>query len=81
MRRSRQAVSGPNAGKENEMPPPNPIQMQKFLGGLDYPAARDDIVEHARQKGADDDVLQHLQALPDRQYDGSNAVSKEFSDT
>ncbi len=63
------------------MSAPNPIQMQKYLGGLDYPAARDDIVDHARQNGADDEVLQHLQAIPDRQYDGPNAVSKEFSGT
>ncbi|MFC4856966.1 DUF2795 domain-containing protein [Actinophytocola glycyrrhizae] len=61
-------------------PNPNPIQMQKYLGGMDYPAGRDEIVEHAREKGADDDVLRHLQAIPDRQYDGPNAVSKEFSD-
>ena len=63
------------------MPTPNPIQMQKYLGGLDYPAGRDDIVAHARQNGADDDVVQHLEALPDRTYDGPNAVSKEFSNT
>lgn len=63
------------------MPTPNPIQMQKYLGGIDYPASRDDIVERARSNGADDDVLQHLQALPDRQYDGPNAVSREFSNT
>jgi hypothetical protein len=72
---------GSDAGKENEMPTPNPIEMQKYLGGLNYPAARDDIVEHAREKGANKDVLEHLQALPDRQYDGPNAVSKEFSNT
>jgi hypothetical protein len=63
------------------MSTPNPIQMQKFLGGMEYPAGRDDIVEHARQNGADDDVLEHLRSLPDRNYDGPNAVSKEFSNT
>jgi hypothetical protein len=63
------------------MPTPNPIQMQKYLGGLDYPAGRDDIVAHAREKGADSDVIVHLEALPDRTYDGPNAVSKEFSNT
>ena len=63
------------------MSAPNPIQMQKYLGGVDYPCDRDGLVEHARSKGADGDVLEHLQALPDRTYDGPNAVSAEFSRT
>jgi hypothetical protein len=63
------------------MPAPNPIQMQKFLGGVNYPCDRDELVEHARSKGADDEVLEHLRALPDRTYDGPNAVSAEFSRT
>ena len=58
---------------------PNPIQMQKFLGGVDYPASRDDLVKHAEGKGADDDVLEGLRAIEDRTYDGPNAVSAAFS--
>ena len=63
------------------MSAPNPIQMQKYLGGVDYPCDRDGLVEHAKSNGADDDVLDHLRALPDRTYDGPNAVSAEFSRT
>jgi hypothetical protein len=58
---------------------PNPIQMQKFLGGVDYPASRDDLVRHAEQHGADDDVLEGLRQMEDRSYDGPNAVSQAFS--
>lgn len=61
------------------MSKPNPVQMQKFLGGVDYPAGRDELVEHARSAGADDAVLEHLQALPDRTFDGPNAVSQSFA--
>jgi len=42
----------------------NPIQVQKFLGGLDYPTDKNSIVERARQRGADNDVIQTLQSLP-----------------
>ncbi|PXY23521.1 DUF2795 domain-containing protein [Prauserella sp. PE36] len=63
------------------MAQPNPIQMQKYLAGVDYPCSRDDLVEHARSKGADDDVLEHLRSLPERTYDGPNAVSAEYSKT
>ena len=58
---------------------PNPIQMQKSLSGVDYPASRDDLVQHAERNGADEDVLRQLRSMPDREYDGPNAVSAEFS--
>ena len=58
---------------------PNPIQMQKFLGGIEYPASRDQLVRHAEAKGADDAVLEGLKGIPDREYNGPNAVSQAFS--
>lgn len=57
---------------------PNPIQVQKFLGGLDYPASKDDIVSKAESAGADDNVMDALRGLPDREYDGPNGISKEL---
>ena len=58
---------------------PNPIQMQKYLSGVSYPASRDDLVRHAEQQGADEEVLENLRTMPDREYNGPNAVSQEFS--
>jgi hypothetical protein len=58
----------------------NPVQAQKFLGGLDYPASKQDLVEHAEQQGADQDVLDVLRRISDREYDGPNAVSEEISE-
>ncbi|EHR51430.1 Protein of unknown function (DUF2795) [Saccharomonospora marina XMU15] len=63
------------------MSAPNPIQMQKYLSGVDYPCTREQLVEHARSKGADEEVLEHLRALPDRTYNGPNAVSQEYART
>jgi hypothetical protein len=60
---------------------PNPIEMQKYLSGVDYPADRDTLVEHARKHGASDEVVQHLESLPNRSYDGPNAVSKDYANT
>ena len=56
----------------------NPIQAQKFLSGMDYPASKQEIVEHAQQQGADEDVRAALEQIADRQYDGPNAVSEEL---
>ncbi len=55
---------------------PNPIQLQKHLSGVDYPAKRDDLVKAARSQGADDSMVNALKGIPDREYDGPNAVSK-----
>ncbi|MFJ4045447.1 DUF2795 domain-containing protein [Microbacterium sp. NPDC089987] len=55
---------------------PNPIQIQKFLGGIDYPASKDDIIASARESGADDAVLDALNGIEDREYDGPTGVSE-----
>ncbi|WP_173924172.1 DUF2795 domain-containing protein [Agromyces sp. Marseille-P2726] len=56
-----------------------PIEIQKYLGGIDYPASRDEIVRTAEGSGADREVLDALRGLPDRQYDGPTAVSEAVS--
>ena len=58
---------------------PNPIQVQKYLGGIDYPASKADIVEKATSAGADSDIIDALNGIADREYDGPTAVSQEIS--
>jgi hypothetical protein len=55
---------------------PNPIQLQKHLKGVDYPASKSDLVAAAREHGADQEIIKALEAMPDREYDGPNAVSQ-----
>ena len=57
----------------------NPIELQKALGGMDYPASRDELVKHAQSKNAADDVLSALKDLPDRKYKTPADVNKEAS--
>lgn len=52
------------------------IQVQKALGGISYPATKDQLIEHARGANASRDVLDALQQIPDQEYDGPNEVSK-----
>ncbi|MPY09370.1 DUF2795 domain-containing protein [Arthrobacter bussei] len=61
------------------MADPSPIDIQKALGGMDYPASRDDLVKHAEDKGADASVLDTLKNLPDREFDSPTDVNKEAS--
>ncbi len=51
----------------------SPIDIQKALKGMDYPASKQQILEHA--KGSDKDVLDALQKIDDREYEGPSGVS------
>ncbi|SMO85192.1 Protein of unknown function [Geodermatophilus aquaeductus] len=51
----------------------SPIDIQKALKGMDYPATKEQILEHA--KGGDKDVLDALQKIDDREYEGPSGVS------
>ncbi|MCL5411335.1 MAG: DUF2795 domain-containing protein [Patescibacteria group bacterium] len=56
----------------------NPIQVQKYLKGVDYPVSKGDLLETARREGADEEVLKTLERLPERIYNGPNAVTEEI---
>ena len=57
----------------------NPIELQKALVSMDYPASREELVKHARSKNAGDDILSALKDLPDRNYETPADVNKEVS--
>lgn len=57
----------------------NPIELQKHLGGVDYPASRDDLVAAAEKNGAGDDVLDALKGLPERDFDAPTDVTQAVS--
>lgn len=54
----------------------NPVQLQKYLKGVDYPASKDDLIKKAKQEGADDNVCKVLAQLPDQRYQTPADVSQ-----
>ena len=54
----------------------NPVQIQKFLKGVDYSASKQDLIEHAKEQGADENVCSTLEQMPDEQYETPADVSK-----
>ncbi|AXE96486.1 DUF2795 domain-containing protein [Paraburkholderia sp. 22099] len=60
---------------------PNPIEVQKALHGVDYPTTREKLVEAARSNGANQDIVDLVGELPDKNYDSPAAVSKQLSRT
>jgi hypothetical protein len=60
---------------------PNPIQIQKHLGGLKSPASKEDILEKAREEGTDEAVavIDFLEQISDREYESPVAISRDMS--
>jgi Protein of unknown function (DUF2795) len=58
----------------------NPIQLQKHLSGVDYPASKEELVKHARQRGADQEALRTLESLPRDRFNSPNDVSEAVGD-
>jgi hypothetical protein len=55
---------------------PSFIEVQKYLAGVDYPATKDQLMEAARGNKASDEVLDLLDGLPDREFEGPTGVSE-----
>ena len=53
------------------------FRIQKYLSGLRYPALKPQIVDRARELGADSHVLDALRCLPDRAYESPVVLSCE----
>jgi hypothetical protein len=43
---------------------------------MDYPANKEELVDHAKSKGADENIMQTLEQLPDDDYETPADVSK-----
>ncbi|WP_031468153.1 DUF2795 domain-containing protein [Sciscionella sediminilitoris] len=56
----------------------DPVELQKALAGVDYPANREDLVRVALSHGAAAVVLNTLQRMPNRRYDSPSEVSQQL---
>jgi hypothetical protein len=58
---------------------PTPIELQKYLSGVEYPASKSSLLETAKSNGAPEDVLGALEAAAQEEFDGPTAVSSAIS--
>ena len=54
----------------------NPIELQKHLKGVDYPASRDELVSTAESNGAPSEVVDALRNASKDSFDGPSAVQQ-----
>jgi hypothetical protein len=57
----------------------NPIELQKHLKGVDYPASKEDLVSTAESNGAPDELLDALRSADKDTFDGPTAVQSALS--
>lgn len=75
---SKQATSKQSTSKQGGSKVNSPIQVQKFLSGLDYPVNKEQILQKAKEEGADRNVMQALERLPERRFESPVSISKEI---
>ena len=57
----------------------NPIELQKHLKGVDYPASKDDLVSAAESNGAPGEIVDALRSTNKDHFDGPTAVTEALS--
>ncbi len=54
----------------------NPIEVQKALKGVNYPAKKEDIVRNAKEQGADEEILRALENLSAEEFESPTDVNE-----
>ena len=57
----------------------NPIELQKHLKGISYPASRDDLVSTAEGNGAPDEIVDALRGSGQDEFSGPDEVTKALA--
>jgi predicted outer membrane protein len=65
---------------EDVMAHANPIQLQKYLKGVNYPADKQTLVANAKKLGADQSICASLEQLPEQEFRTPAEVSQAFKD-
>ena len=52
------------------------IRVHKYLGGIRYPATKQQLVDQALGNQADHDAVTSLNGMPEREYSGPDEVSR-----
>lgn len=54
----------------------NPAEVEKSLKGIDFPARKQDLVQHAQQHGANQEVIETIKDLPVENFNNAADVTK-----
>jgi Protein of unknown function (DUF2795) len=58
----------------------SPVEVEKSLKGVNFPAKKQDLIRHARQQNVGQPVIEALSHLPEQTFDGPIEVTKAIGD-
>jgi hypothetical protein len=56
----------------------SPANVAQYFSGIDFPCEKEDLIEHAEQNGAPDEVLEVLNDMPEEEYSNMAEVMKSY---
>lgn len=54
----------------------SPAEIEEHLGGVDYPAQKQDLKQHAQKENAPNEVVEAIDQMPDQKYNSAADVAK-----
>lgn len=54
----------------------NPIQVEKYLKGMDYPCSKEQLIDAAKDHGADQNILHTLSDMPGDEFNSPKEISE-----
>lgn len=54
----------------------NPIEVERYLRGVEYPATKDELISTADDNDAPDEVIEALQTVAEEQFEGPDEVNE-----
>ncbi|MBD2256197.1 DUF2795 domain-containing protein [Pseudanabaena sp. FACHB-2040] len=58
----------------------SPIAISKAIKGIDFPASKEDLIEHAKQNQADKEVIDLLENLSEDDFETVADVEKAYGE-
>jgi len=58
----------------------NPVEVEKSLKGIDYPAKKEDMIKHAQQHGANQEVIETIRDLPKEDFQNAADVTRAIGE-
>lgn len=58
----------------------SPAEVEKYLKGANYPSKKQDLVKHAEQQNAPQDIINVLRKMPDETFNKPMDVTKAIGE-
>lgn len=58
----------------------SPIEVQQFLKGMDYPASKEELINHARSSRASEEIIAMLEGMRTNRFNSPSDVSNALND-